>query len=127
MREETKHWIEQAEADLENARDSLRGKKYYLSAFLSQQAAEKIVKAAILEIERKTPPKTHDVELLCRELKAEEKIIKAARNLTPAFILTRYPDIIKVPPVRFYSKEKSEELFRCAEEVYTWAKKKLKL
>jgi len=127
MREETKNWIEQAEADFINAKDSLDNGKYYLSAFLSQQAAEKIVKAAILEIVKKTPPKTHDIELLCRELKAEENVIKAARNLTPAFILSRYPDIIKIPPVRFYSKEISTEIYKSAKEVFLWARKKLRL
>lgn len=38
-------WLEQAEADLKTARDCIDDGNYYATAFFSQQAAEKALKA----------------------------------------------------------------------------------
>lgn len=48
MRKETENWWKQAEEDLDSAQKNLEIKKYYLVAFLSQQAVEKGLKALIL-------------------------------------------------------------------------------
>ena len=49
MKEEIKRWTNQAYADLKSAKHSLKSKDYYLSAFMCQQAVEKILKAFYLK------------------------------------------------------------------------------
>lgn len=42
--EEGKRWLRQAERDLDDARYAFKGKRYNLTCFLAQQAAEKALK-----------------------------------------------------------------------------------
>jgi len=42
--EEGLRWLDQAEADMKTARDCLKDRNFYASAFFSQQAAEKALK-----------------------------------------------------------------------------------
>ena len=55
MRKETKNWWEQAKKDLKAAKINYENKVYYVASFLSQQAAEKALKALLLESEQKIP------------------------------------------------------------------------
>lgn len=64
-------------------------------AYHAQQAAEKALKAVLLHATRETPPRTHDVVLLC-ELSREAGHAPpvdtvAAQRLTGYAVLTRYP------------------------------------
>ncbi|HDD71587.1 MAG TPA: HEPN domain-containing protein, partial [Candidatus Aenigmarchaeota archaeon] len=61
MRPEAENWWKQALEDLDSAKKNLKIKKYYLVAFLSQQAAEKALKALFIELKRRLQPKTHNL------------------------------------------------------------------
>ena len=84
-------WMEQAEADLKAANDNITTKNYFVTANLSQQAAEKALKALYLKKEKRTPPKIHDVVDLARTLGAPENIIKTLSFLTPAYLQSKSP------------------------------------
>lgn len=64
-------------------------------AYHAQQAAEKALKAVLLHATRETPPRTHDVVLLCdlaREAGHAPPVdAAAAQRLTEYAVLTRYP------------------------------------
>jgi HEPN domain-containing protein len=45
MRKEVEDWLEQARAELKAAKDNLKTSNFFVSAFLSQQCAEKSLKA----------------------------------------------------------------------------------
>ncbi len=55
MRPEAKLWWEQAQADLDSAVAILDVGKFYVSAFLAQQAVEKGLKSFYLESKRELP------------------------------------------------------------------------
>jgi len=71
MDEYTKTWILQAEADIDSAIHSIKGKKYYVAIFLSQQAAEKALKAVIIH-RKEEFPKVHDLVYLAKKCHADE-------------------------------------------------------
>jgi HEPN domain-containing protein len=52
MKGEVQRLLTQAEQDIASAQYNLDGKKYYLVAFLSQQAVEKRLKARYIEREK---------------------------------------------------------------------------
>ena len=61
-------WLEKAEKDLRVARKILDEPDY--SAFHSQQAAEKALKALLIAL-GKRPPRTHNIGLLLDEIKED--------------------------------------------------------
>jgi len=51
MMDEARVWFSKAERDLDSARYNMKGGKHEVAAFLSQQAAEKALKALYTEIQ----------------------------------------------------------------------------
>ncbi len=60
---EAKRWLLQAKHDLDDANFSLEGERFNLACFLSQQAAEKALKAYLMA--KKKEPWGHSVAELC--------------------------------------------------------------
>lgn len=126
MRPEVENWVKQAEADLENAAKNIKIKAYYVTAFLSQQAAEKILKALFIKKYADLPPKTHTLYKLGQEVKAPKDILVLLRKLTPEFLVTRYPDAAAGVPAEIYDETAASESLECADKVVKWAKRKLR-
>ncbi len=80
MRKETKNWWEQAKEDLKAAKINYDNKVYYVASFLAQQAAEKALKALLLESSLKIP-KVHDLVFLAERTGAPEGIVSKCREL----------------------------------------------
>ncbi len=126
MRQEIMNWWEQANADLLVAKDNLQ-KHPYVTAFFSQQAVEKGLKALYLLKFQKSAPKTHDLTALCDNLKVPERLRIIAENLTPSYTFSRYPDVAKTIPAKFYSVEHASTLLTKATEALQWIRKELSL
>ncbi len=60
MKKEVQNWWGQAQADLKAAKDNYYHEIYYVASFLSQQAAEKALKAVLL-LKNNIIPKTHSL------------------------------------------------------------------
>jgi len=73
MRENVELWLKQSLEDLDTAKVLLNNNKYYASTFYSHQAAEKALKALLLNV---------------------EEIRKEALKLNPNYTISRYPDIL---------------------------------
>ncbi|MGH7729021.1 MAG: HEPN domain-containing protein [Vulcanimicrobiaceae bacterium] len=103
-------WREQAEADLRYAHTNLSAKHYALVCFLSQQAAEKAIKA-ILHWRAGDFPRTHLIADLVEELRAHDPQLAERLREAPAldafYQSTRYPDALDdaVPDRSFYDRE----------------------
>ena len=125
MKEEIKRWESQADADLKSAKNSLKSKDYYLAAFMSQQSAEKILKALYLKKHNELR-KIHDLTYFARNLELSEDLIGKCEELSKVYIETRYPDIGngKIPAKKF-SKSDSEKFLKIAKEVLKCVKKML--
>lgn len=88
-------WLRQAERDLDDAHFVMTGKRYGLACFLSQQSAEKAVKAFLFACGAETVW-GHSVAELCRDaakLDASFRdMIPLGANLDKYYIPTWYPD-----------------------------------
>ncbi|HHE47557.1 MAG TPA: HEPN domain-containing protein [Candidatus Acetothermia bacterium] len=120
MREETAGWWEQGRHDLAAARAMFKEGIYYAAAFLSHQAAEKALKALLIERRRELPPKTHNLLVLGRLAEAPEGVMSALRLLNPEYVASRYPDAANGIPAENYDAEKTERIIAAAEEVHKW-------
>ncbi|MEK6933647.1 MAG: HEPN domain-containing protein [Nanoarchaeota archaeon] len=86
-------WIEQAQ-DINTALYNLEGDKLEAAGFFFQQAAEKALKAFHIKKYKKLL-KTHVLTIIAESLDAPKEVLEASKNLTPAYLYTRYPDFIK--------------------------------
>lgn len=105
MRKEARDWLKQAKADMKTARDCLTTRNYYASAFFNQQAMEKLLKCYYIVKQKRVPPRTHNLLDLSLELKIPDRFLTTARELTPAFIIARYPNAAGGPPVDLYDEK----------------------
>ncbi|WP_291766988.1 HEPN domain-containing protein [Caldivirga sp. UBA161] len=128
MREEAEKWFKQALEDLATAKDTIATGHYYASAFWAQQAAEKALKALLLDkgkIER-----THDLNHLLNVIKEEvgmpvDEIRAEVNKLTLHYIISRYPNAANTVPYLLYNKDDAEELVKKAEKVVEWVRRNL--
>lgn len=126
MREEAILWLKQANNDLKYAQSNLDAGIYYVCAFLSQQAAEKALKALYIESKRKVPIKTHNLVELGKELQAPSYMIKGLRKINPAFVTARYPDAANGVPAEMFDEDIAKEHLEKAKEILEWVEQTIK-
>ena len=127
MPERSKDWIWQAERDLGLARVAMSAGNHEWACFISQQAAEKALKAVF---------QAHHLEgwghvliKLLESLKPQvpnipETLIEAAKNLDKMYIPTRYPNgFAEGAPGQFYTMKDSDEAINHANIIIEFCKK----
>lgn len=125
MVERSKDWLLQAERDLENAKYELKGGYYEWACFLSQQAAEKAVKAVYQKLGAEAFG--HSVASLLRNLpeslSPDAELIDVAKELDKAYIPTRYPNVHPAgPPYEAYTETEAKRLISYAERILEFCK-----
>lgn len=120
MKEETKKWINKAKDDLDTAKYNIKGGKIEAGIFFLQQVAEKSLKGTYIE-KANILLKTHDLILLARKVNAPKKIFDFCKELSPAYLYTRYPDIPSEDDLNI----KVNEFVRYAEEILKWVEKNI--
>jgi len=70
---------------------------------------------------------THDLVELAEELGAPEDVSHAAAELSPDYIMTRYPDAANAVPAKLYNASSAEVHLNLSREVIWWVKKELRL
>jgi HEPN domain-containing protein len=122
--EDPREWLNRARSNLIQAQVKRKGIYLEDLCFNAQQAAEKAIKALLIERGVKFPY-VHDLaELLTLLEKAGQEIprtLRQAEKLTRFAVFTRYPGI--GPPIR---QKEYEESIEVAKEVVRWAGKQLK-
>ena len=124
MRQESSDLLAQAREDLKTAKTLSRTDRHYATVFFSQQAAEKALKALHIE-RRRTSARTHNLTRLARTLKAPETVVRSARELTPDYLTTRYPDAANGIPAEIYDEEIAGRHLAFAEEICQWVTRQL--
>jgi HEPN domain-containing protein len=97
-------WYKQAVHDIDLAEKNIQIKGYDVSAFLSQQAVEKLLKAIIL-LKGKKNPRTHYIDELAKILELPEDVVQDVLDLTGDYMFSRYPDIGDKVPYEEYDEE----------------------
>ena len=100
-------WLKQALHDLKIAERNIEIEGYDVSAFLAQQAVEKLLKA-IFVLESKRIPKIHYIDELAHKLNVSDEVMNHVFELTADYVLSRYPDVSNVP-YKQYNKKIAEE------------------
>ena len=121
-RKEAMAFWAQARADLAAAITLLDAGIYYASVFFSQQTAEKALKAAIVDRQRRSP-EGHNLVQMANSLNAPVEIMNTAADLNPEFLATRNPDNVDGVPAQLYDKSSARLHLRCAQDILEWAKK----
>jgi HEPN domain-containing protein len=128
-RQEGLRWLEQATADRRGAQLLFDGESYHLACFVSQQVAEKALKAFIYA-QGEEFVVGHSVEALCRwaaEFDADfESLREAISPLDGYYIPTRYPNGLPDSiPARVYTRKAAEETLDMADQVLASVRQKL--
>lgn len=125
MRKEVQNWLDQATDDFDGAEFNFRGKKYYIAAFLCQQAVEKALKALFLSEKRGEIPQSHSLIYLATNTSVPKHFYSFLKELTPKFVHTRYPDAAVDLLSRIYDAENTKDLLAKSGEVLEWIRKRL--
>lgn len=120
-------WFKKAGDDLLWAKDTLRVKRFGGVCFLSQQTAEKALKAYLFSKKEKLL-KSHNLPLLnerCKKFNPNFSLLDLAVDvLNQYYTDTRYPDIWDYS--RFEDEKLAKEALKLAEEILSFVSKKIK-
>jgi len=111
----------QAKQDLDDARYNSEGERYHIACFLSQQSAEKALKA-FLYAEGEEMVWGHSVAELCKRAASMDKeldeIRRTVATLDKFYIPTRYPNGLPGGiPSEAFEKRDADRAIEIAEEV----------
>lgn len=119
-------WLEKAKDDILWAKDSFQAQHFAGVCFLSQQIAEKALKAYLFFKEVKLI-RTHNLFRLlkkCKQFNSQfEQFVTAAKILNAYYIDTRYPDIWDMS--RFEDEKLAKEALELAEKLVEFVEKKI--
>ena len=118
MTSEVESWWEQAKEDFDTGIYLFEGKKYKQCSFYCQQAAEKAMKALLIQNTKKLI-KIHDLVKLGDLIGLDKDLIKECEKLSAVYIDTRYPDNRRVR----YTKEEAKTDISIAENILKWVGK----
>lgn len=122
MKKEIQKWLKQTKADLNTAEYLFKGKRYREAAFFCQQAAEKGLKTILLKRTGKIR-KIHDLVQLGKDVGLPEQLQHKVKELTFAYIYSRYPDVKQER--RAALKGKVIEFLSIVKEVLRWVESNL--
>ena len=100
MNENTiQNWIKLSRYDLETARAMMKSKRYLYVAFTCHQCLEKIIKAYYIIKRSETPPYTHNLLKLSKELFSQGELadnqIEFLESMNAYYLETRYTEEIE--------------------------------
>lgn len=124
MKEEIGKILKQAREDFKMARTNIDSKGYFVSAFLSQQAAEKALKSLYI-LKFGTLLRTHELPMLCKKLGCPEDVKKAAIELNPYYVITRYVNAANGVPADMHDEKIATLQLNNAEIILKWVEKEI--
>lgn len=95
-------------------------RRFHASAFYSQQAAEKALKAMQIQMLSRFD-RVHDLLTLADSVKTPEEILNCCLRLNPYYTITRYPDVGE--PI---AEKTAKEVVDKSRRVVEWVKQSLK-
>jgi HEPN domain-containing protein len=122
------NWISLAEYDLATADDMLKSKRYLYVAFMCQQAIEKILKAHYVKQHKSTPPYTHNLLRLIKELslknEMDNEIAATIEELNSYYIESRYTEDIEELS-QFLTETKAVSILNSTRELFEWIRTRI--
>lgn len=120
-------WLRQATDDYRFGRSALVGRFYAQACFISQQCAEKAVKAVHYARSRR-PVIGHSIHQLMKQLNAKaqltEELLRLGGELDQYYVSARYPDALPgIAPADAFSASQARAALSAARKILSWAKK----
>ncbi len=122
MREDVRRWWNSAQDDLEKAKILFQNKKFDGAVFYCQQSIEKGLKALLVK-QKKELRKIHDLVELGKEAGLPQNFLNYCKELTAAYLYSRYPDVSKTKDI----ENKASEFLDYSREILKWLEKTLNL
>jgi len=120
MREEVRRWFDKAKDDLRKAKDNFNIRNYDLVCFLCQQAVEKALKAILIKKTGRSS-RIHDLVRLGKIVDIHQNFREGIKELSLAYIYTRYPDVKQEPNL----KGKAIKFLELSKNILKWVEKNL--
>ena len=119
-------WFKQAQYDYDTAKAMFNAGRYIYTVFMCHLTIEKALKGLHAKNLQKNPPKTHDLNYLCKiiDIKLPDELRKFMDNLNDLSVPTRYPDEIG-KLVKEYSKSKTTSILKLTKRLLSWLKENL--
>lgn len=119
-------WLRQAKYDYDTAKAMFNAGRYIYTVFMCHLTIEKALKGLYAKNLQKNPPKTHDLNYLCKiiDLNPPDELQKFVDNLNDLSVPTRYPDEIG-KLVKEYSKSKTTTILKLTKRLLSWLKEKI--
>jgi HEPN domain-containing protein len=127
VRREIELWFAQAGEDLITARHNASGERWYAAAFFCQQAVENALKAYFMFAKKLPPDPSHSLIYLAKQAGVERRFHRFLKELTPEYVLSRYPDISDALPAQLYDDETIQDYLKRSQEVVDWLGSKMGL
>ena len=116
-KEIAKKWLKQALHDLDMAEKNITIEGYDVTAFLTHQALEKLLKALFILRGQKVP-RIHYIDELARMLNLSEEVISYIYELTADYTISRYPDVTNSVPYEHYNQRIASQKVKSAQKVF---------
>lgn len=126
VKEKVGFWVENAEYDLQTAEVMHQSARYSYTAFMCQQALEKIIKAVYLQENKAEAPRSHNLSYLVGllNLNIEADLINLLAELSTYYIEGRYPTY-KEKISQLINKDKSQTILIQTGEAFKWLKSQI--
>lgn len=112
-------WLSQAEDDLRWGEHSLGAKYFAQTCFVSQQVAEKALKALAL-FRGAQEVRSHSVTAIAKSLSINSEVEEAGKRLDQYYISARYPDAFpEGTPSGFFTEHQAIEALGLARLIVT--------
>lgn len=128
-------WLGKAKDDVLWAKSSFRDEFYSPVCFVSQQIAEKALKALVFSLQKDFTPaeikerRTHNlknlIKIIEKNINIPNTIKVVCQSLDRFYLPTRYPDV--PDPIGTYTKSVAEKAIKNSEEIINFVEEKLKL
>ncbi|HAK45768.1 MAG TPA: DNA-binding protein [Spirochaeta sp.] len=120
-------WFRQAQDDLKWAKDTFSAGRWAQVCFISQQVAEKSLKAYALSLEY-DQIRSHSITQICKALKINGELEKLGKKLDLYYISSRYPDAFpEGAPFEYFTEEQAEDAVKSAEFIHAFVQEKAAL
>jgi len=125
MSERSFDWLRQAKKDLKAAEVMKKNELFEWACFVSQQAAEKALKAVFQKLN--ATAWGHSVfellKVLSKKINVEEGLFQCARNLDKFYIPTRYPNGFESgSPFEYFTEKDAKDGIICSGRIIEFCK-----
>ncbi len=127
LEKSVENWLKIAKYDLDTAKVCLDSERFISCVEKCHNCLEKILKA-LLQAQKKTPAKVHDLLILCTNAVIEnlqEETKEFLTDLDDLYIGTRYPEDFELMESKV-SKEEANKIFKESKRIFKWLKEKIK-